>query len=323
MKFNIDVSGEDKKYLLSLFNEILSSSQWTEGKYLNMFEEAFSGYVGVKMVATSSWSGAAMAALKYIGVEGSVVLVPSNTFMATPLAVINSGARVEFVDCNKHDLCMSAEDLENKIKKFKPKAVIVVHIGGHIAFDIHEIVNLCEKKGIILLEDCAHAHGAVFKGKKAGTFGLAGMYSFYATKTMTTGEGGCLVSRDDALISYARKYINYGKYDYIVPGLNYRMNEFSAALGVWQTSKLPEIIKWKAKIARDYDRKYENHLRLPDGMSSGYYKYIVFEPIDNSTGKVYDQPCHRIMKKDYDLPNSDWVAGNHWCVPIFFKGENT
>ena len=322
MNFKIDVSRKDREYLFSFFNDVFSSNFWSEGKFVQMFEENFGNYVGAEMIATSSWAGAAMAVLEYIGVKDSVVLVPSNTFMATPLVAIKAGAQVEFVDCNTYDLCMSADDLEAKIKKFKPKVVILVHIGGHIAFDINEIVRLCERYGIILIEDCAHAHGAEFNGKKAGTFGLAGMYSFYATKTMTTGEGGCVVSTDKDLIAYGRKYINYGKFEYVVQGLNYRMNEFSAALGAWQTKKLPEIIEWKNKKAREYDRLYENRLQMPEQMTSGYYKYIVFDPVENSTGKVYDQPCHRIMRKDYDLPNTDWVAKNHWCVPLFYKGDS-
>jgi perosamine synthetase len=321
MKFKIDVSGEDREYLFSCFSEIFSTSSWSEGKYVEMFEEIFGKYVGAQMVATSTWSGAAMAVLEYIGVKDSVVLVPSNTFMAAPLAAIRAGAQVEFVDCNRNDLCMSAEDLKTKIEMFSPKVVMLVHIGGHIAFEINEIVELCEKNGIVLIEDCAHAHGAEFNGRKAGMFGLAGMYSFYATKTMTTGEGGCVVSNDKDLIAFVRKYINYGKFEYEIQGLNYRMNEFNAAIGAWQAKKLPEIIEWKNKKAKSYDSEYKSHLCLPEGMTSGFYKYIVFEPIKNSTGKVYDQPCHRIMKRDCKLPNTDWVAENHWCVPLFYKGD--
>ena len=321
MKFKIDITDEDKKYIFECYEDIFARNYWSEGKYVKEFEELFGNYVGAEAVATSSWAGAAMAVLEYIGVGGETVLVPSNTFMATPLAAVKAGARVEFVDCNKDDLCMSADDLEEKIKKFKPKAVIVVHIGGHIAFDIFEIMDISKKHGVILLEDCAHAHGAEYQGKKAGTFGLAGMYSFYSTKTITTGEGGILVSNDKALCEFARKYRNYGKFEYEVLGLNYRMNEFTAVLGVLQTRKLPKIIEWKNQKAREYDKTYKNHLKLSEGMISGYYKYIVFDPIENSTGKVYDQPCHRIMKRDYDLPNTDWVAQNHWCAPLFYNGE--
>lgn len=322
MKFKIDVSPQDKEYIYSCFEDIFNSNQWTEGKYTRQFEDEFGNYVGVKAVITSSWTGAAMAALEFVNVRNSTVLVPSNTFMATPLAAINSGAHVEFVDCNKDDLCMSSVDLEEKIKLFKPKAVILVHIGGHIAFEIYKIVEICKRYSVVLLEDCAHAHGAEYNGKKAGTFGFAGFYSFYATKTMTTGEGGAIVTDSKELFDFAKKYINYGKFEYDVQGLNFRMNEFTASLGVWQTRKLPEIIAWKNKKASEYNSIYKQHLKLPSGMISGYYKYITFETIEKSTGKVYQDPCHKYLPRNYQLPNTDWIASNHWCVPIYYKGDD-
>jgi perosamine synthetase len=242
--------------------------------------------------------------------------------MATPFSVVKARARVEFVDCNTTDLCLSFEDLKRKIDEFKPAAVWVVHIGGHIAFEIDKIAALCRDKGIILLEDCAHAHGASWNGRKAGAWGDAGVYSFYATKTITTGEGGTLVTRHPGLIEYAQKYRNYGKFDYVVEGLNYRMSEFTAALGAIQVDRLDEIVDWKNDYARRIlDPQFPNRLKFPGGMTSGYYKYITFDEIPNSTGKVYDLPCHKIMKKEYALPNSDWVAGHHWCVPLYYKGE--
>ena len=321
MNFTIDITPEEKEILYERFDKIFETNQLTEGKYTEEFESKFSSYIGAKAVATSSWTGAAMAILEFLEVRGKTILLPSNTFMATPLVALKLGAKIEFVDCNKYDLCMSVEDLEIKIKKFKPKVVIVVHIGGHIAFDILDIVSLCKKHNIALIEDCAHAHGAEYRGKKAGTFGIAGAYSFYATKTITTGEGGMLVTNNNDLIEYAKRYRNYGKFDYKVHGLNFRINEFTAALGIWQIEKLSKILEWKHMKAKKYDKIHSKRLILPKSMKSGYYKYIVFEPIDNSTGKVYDQPCHKILCHKCELPNTDWVAKNHWCVPLFYKGE--
>src|SRR3989338_10442751 len=117
-----------------------------------------------------------------------------------PLFVIKAGGRVEFVDCNKDDLCLSVEDLKKKIDLYNPKAVWVVHIGGPLAFQIDEIFEVCRNKNIALLEDCAHAHGASWNGKKPGAWGDAGVYSFYATKTGSTGEGGMLVSKNKRLL---------------------------------------------------------------------------------------------------------------------------
>jgi dTDP-4-amino-4,6-dideoxygalactose transaminase len=285
------------------------------------FEELWAAQHDAGAVATSGWTGAALAALDHAGVgPGDVVLCPSNTFMATPLAAMHLGARVEFVDCERDDLCMSPADLERKIDQHRPKAAILVHIGGHLAFRVEEIAALCRAEGVFLLEDCAHAHGASWRGRRAGTWGDAGAYSFYATKTISTGEGGMLVSRDPDLLEHARLYRNYGKPDHRAAGLNFRMSEFTAALGVVQAERLDEIVAFKNDVARrELDPVHAGRLQLPDGMVSGLYKYIVFDPIEKSTGKVYDNPCHRIMGHAVDLPNSDWVAEHHWCVPLYYR----
>lgn len=324
MKFTIGFEKSDMKVLHSYWDEIIQSEKWSEGKFTRQFEDLWSAYNGLPAVAFSSWAGGALAALDFFGVKNKTVLCPSNTFMATPFSVVKAGGNVEFVDCNKDDLCLSLEDLKVKTEKYRPVAVWVVHIGGHIAFQIQEIADFCREKGIILLEDCAHAHGANFNGRKAGTWGDVGVYSFYATKTISTGEGGMLVTKNKALIEYAQKYRNYGKFEYKVAGLNYRMSEFTAAIGCLQVARLDDIVSWKNDYARNnLDNKFTNRVRFPAGMTSGYYKYIAFEPIEKSTGKVYDQACHKIMGKDYYLPNTDWVINNHWCVPLYYKGEET
>jgi dTDP-4-amino-4,6-dideoxygalactose transaminase len=129
-----------------------------------------------------------------------------------------------------------------------------------------------------------------------------------------------LVSRNPDLVAYAKAYRNYGKPEHAVQGLNFRMSEFTAALGVVQAERLDEIVAFKNRAAREVlDRLHPNRLELPDGMVSGLYKYIVFDPIERSTGRVYDQPCHRIMGHQVDLPVSDWVAEHHWCVPLYYR----
>lgn len=322
MKFTIGFEKGDKKRLYEYFDEIIEKHQWTEGNFTKTFEEKWSMYNGCASVAFSGWTGAALAALEFFDIKYKIVLCPSNSFMATPLVTAKLGNHVEFVDCNREDLCLSYEDLKAKIEDHSPAAVWVVHIGGHIAFDIDKIAMLCREKGIILLEDCAHAHGASWNGKKPGTWGDAGIYSFYATKTISTGEGGMLVTKNGNLVEHAKQYRNYGKFNYKVEGLNLRMSEFTAAIGCVQTDRLNDIVNWKNEYAEKYlDSQYPDRVLLPDSMTSGYYKYIVFEPIEKSTGKVYDQPCHVIMGKNYHLPNTDWVANNHWCVPLYYKGN--
>src|SRR5690349_9781390 len=244
------------------------------------FEAAWAELHGLGSVATAGWSGAALAALDFAGVRGEKVLCPSNTFMAAPLAIIHSGGEPVFVDCNREDLCMSFEDFERKAELHRPRAAVLVHIGGHIAFEVERIAEYCRANDIFLLEDCAHAHGATWNGRRPGSWGDAGAYSFYATKTISTGEGGMLVSTRDELLEHARLFRNYGKPDHRVEGLNLRINEFTAAIGLVQTERLEEIVARKNQVARErLDPHYAARLELPDGMTSGLYKYIVFEPI--------------------------------------------
>jgi len=319
-QFKIGFDQRDKKRVLDCWDEILASQKWAEGRFTQLFEEKWAKWNGLDAVATSSWSGAAMACLEYFQVRGKKVLCPTNTFMATPLSVVKAGAEVIFADCNRTDLCLSYEAVVAAASKHELAAVWLVHIGGHIAFDTLRIVEFCRSKGIVLLEDCAHAHGASWNGQKPGVFGDAGVYSFYATKSISTGEGGMLVSRHPGLIEFARKYRNYGKFDHEVEGLNYRMSEFTAALGAVQVDRMDEITAWKNEVAEKHlHPRYARRLRLPDGMVSGLYKYLVFEPIEKSTGKVYDKLCHAIMNRDGSYPNAEWVVGNHWCVPLYYN----
>lgn len=317
--FRIGFDPRNKGRVLAYWDEILSGQKWTEGKFTQLFEEKWAAWNGLSAVATSSWAGAALACLEYFHVRGRKVLCPTNTFMATPLSVVKAGAEVVFGDCNREDLCLSYESVASVAAQHDLAAVWLVHIGGHLAFDTERIAEFCRARNIVLLEDCAHAHGASWHGRKPGTFGDAGAYSFYATKTISTGEGGMLVSRHPGLIEFARKYRNYGKFEHEVEGLNYRMSEFTAALGVVQMEGMERIVAWKNEMAEKHLHPlYTRRLKLPEGMVSGLYKYIVFEPVAKSTGKVYDKLCHTIMKSGGTFPNAEWVAEHHWCPPLYY-----
>src|SRR5579875_2046120 len=180
-RFAIGFDHRDRARLHALIDEVLDSNRWSEADMTARFERAWKAWNEVPAVATSSWSGGALAALHFAGVQGETVLCPSNTFMATPLAAIRAGAEVQFFDCNRDDLCMSFADFEQKAEQ-------------------HEI---------FLVEDCAHAHGASWNGRKPGSYGDAGVYSMYATKTVSTGEGGVLVTRHPELVEFARAFRNY------------------------------------------------------------------------------------------------------------------
>ena len=318
--FAIGFDPRDRRRLHALWDEVLDSQQWSQGAMVARFEAAWAEWNGLEAVALSGWGGGALAALAYAGVRGRAVLCPSNTFMATPLAIRAAGGEPVFVDCDRDDLCLSANDLEAKIERHHPRACVLVHIGGHLAFSSHRIAALCREAGVFLLEDCAHAAGASWNGRRPGTFGDAGVYSLYATKTISTGEGGVLVSGDRDLLAFARAFLDYGKPDHAVDGMNFRMSEFTAALGLIQVERLEEIVRWKNAMARAVlDPRHPSRLALPDGMTSGLYKYIVFDRLERSSGRVYAEPCHRIIGTGDHLPNTDWVAESHSCVPLYYR----
>ena len=321
MKFKINFETKDKNKLFDYWNDIIENNVWSHGKYTKLFEEKWTKLNNLSSVTFSSWTGAAEAVIKYYKLENEIVLCPSNTFQATPMVSINNGCKLKFVDCNKEDLCASYDDMKSKIEKYSPKAIWVVHIGGHISFEIEKIAKLCKENKIILIEDCAHAHGASYNNKLPGSWGDAGIYSLYATKTISTGEGGILVSKNKDLIDFSKAFKNYGKPENKIVGKNFRMSEFNAALGCVQIDRLKDIVEWKnEKVSKDI-KNYSNYLKLPSGMISGYYKFIVFDEISNSTGKVYDIGCHKIFKENVKLENTDWVNKNHWCVPMYYKGK--
>lgn len=319
---------EYREKYYKLLDEIFESNFWSDGKMTRIFEEKFQEFAGLYSCAVTSGGAGLLSVLEYVNVRGKEVIVPANTFWATAQAAKKAGAKVVYADCNQEDLCMSYDDMVSKVTP-ETKAVIIVHIGGHIAFEIEKIAKYCEEKNIVLIEDCAHAHGAEWNGKTAGSYGLAGSYSFYATKTMPLGEGGMIVSRDKDLITWMKKFRNYGKevingnivtYP-MKEGFNYRISEFTAALGIIQLEHLPVILEWKRGLAKKFDQIFQKKVVMPKGMKSGYYKYIVFdERLREETGKVFNSTDfgNEIEGITLDLPNSYWAAQHHKCAPIYY-----
>ncbi len=316
-----------RKMFYKHLDEVFDSNFWSEGKKVRQFEDKFSEYINVPSLAVSSGGTGLLSIFEYLKVKDQDVIVPANTFWATAAAVKKAGGNVIYADCNKYDLCISPEDIKKKLTP-QTKAVVVVHIGGHIAFDIEPITHLCRERNIYLIEDCAHAHGAVYKGGMAGSWGFAGAYSFYATKTMPLGEGGMVCSKDRDFLEWLELYRNYGKkivdgkVSYpIQDGFNFRMSEFTAALGLVQMERLEQIIEWKRNLAKKYDAIFERTVRMPEGMLSGYYKYIIFDYfLSEETGQVFSVTDlgTTIEHKNVDLPNSSWIAKHHKCVPAYY-----
>ncbi len=322
---------EYREEFYGLLDQVFDSNFWSDGKVTQQFEEKFQEITGLYSCAVTSGGAGLLSIFEYVDVRGKDVIVPANTFWATTQAAKMAGANIIYADCNRDDLCLSYDDLLRKVTP-DTKAVVVVHIGGHIAFEIEQIAKFCDERKIALIEDCAHAHGALWNGRTAGSWGVAGSYSFYATKTMPLGEGGMIVSRNRELISWMKKFRNYGKeviqgnivtYP-LKTGFNYRISEFTAALGIVQLERLPKILEWKRGLAEKYNQIFDRRVRFPEGMVSGYYKYIVFDyPLSEETGKVFNKTDfgNEIEGIKAELPNSYWAAEHHKCAPIYYGWE--
>jgi len=237
--------------------EVLTTGMLAQGKYVNEFEEKWALYTGAKhAVAVNSGSSAIEIPMRILGVEGKEVLVPNNTFAATAMGVVLAGGRARFVDADPASFSVRLDDLKARRTR-DTVGVIVVHIGGIVTSQIEEIRRWCDTEGLWLFEDCAHAQGSEWEGKRAGTFGVAGSFSFFATKVMTTAEGGMIVTNDDHIAEMARLFRNHGKPQPWVSyhthfGSNWRMSELNAILGLAQLNRLDEFIDWREKIARLY-----------------------------------------------------------------------
>lgn len=303
----------------ALLERVFDSGFLSEGWAVREFEEQWSAQTGgLESVAVANCGLGLVCALEFFDVRGKEVIVPTNTFMATVRAIEKAGGLPVFADCSRDDLCLTLAEVQ-RLAGANTGAVVLVHIGGHLAFESQAIADWLKAKNIPLVEDCAHAHGASFHGQAGGSFGDVGVYSFFATKTMTLGEGGMLCTKRADVAEWARSYRNYGKFEYRVPGMNMRMNEVTAALGLVQLERLPGVLQWKRELASKFDAIFPNRVRFPEGMQSGFYKYIVFDtPLTEATGTVYEVLCHEICGVKASFPNAKWVSGHHGCPPIYY-----
>ena len=219
---------------------VLYSGMLTQGEAVKRFEDAFSAYLGVKnSVACSNGTVALDLALKAIDIgPGDEVITPAFTFIATANAILYQGSKPVFADVDPRTFNIDPQDLQEKITT-KTKAIIGVHLYGQ-PFDLRAVQQICEDHHLVLIEDCAQAHGAEFNGRKVGGFGT-GCFSFYPTKNMTTGEGGMITTNDDRLAAKLRLMRNHGdtgKYNHVILGYNYRMTNIQGAIGLVQLKSL-------------------------------------------------------------------------------------
>ena len=186
--------------------------------------------------------------------------------MATALAVMHSGNCVVFADSDPTTLCLDIDDVERRVTD-STAGVILVHIGGIITPAVERLRKFCDEKRLYLIEDCAHAHGSAIDGKHAGALGVAGAFSFFPTKVMTTGEGGMVTTDSESLARQMRILRNHGKDPELEGkisefGNNHRMSEVTALLGIQQIGKAHRIIRERRNIAKFYDSRLDPIVEL-------------------------------------------------------------
>lgn len=238
------------------------SSGWVSsiGKYIQQFEDGFARFCGAKYcVSVSNGTNAIFLALKALGIgPGDEVIVPDFSFIATANAVQHTGATPVFVDIDAETLCMAPNAFKDAITS-RTRIVMPVHIYGHPA-PMHEIMEIAEARGITVIEDCAEAHGASIRGRQVGSWGTAGVFSFYGNKILTTGEGGAIVLSDPVIDGRLRLLRDHAmspikRYWHEEVGYNFRLTNLQAALGVAQLERASEIIEKKRKIFDWYARE--------------------------------------------------------------------
>ncbi len=249
--------------------KIFKSGDLVQGKYVREFETALQNYLNINYsIIVSSGTAALHLCLMALGIkEGDEVIIPAFTFPATANVIEIVGAVPVLVDINFNDYCLDVSRITSRITD-RTKAIIPVHEFGQSA-DIEHLMQIARKYDLMVIEDAACAFGTEYNGKKTGTFGIAGCFSFHPRKAITTGEGGLIVTDDCDFADKVRALRNHGissKKDFTHAGLNYRMTDFQAAIGLAQMDNIEKAIESRIEMAHSYNKLLDNceYIRTPD-----------------------------------------------------------
>ncbi|MFF4601519.1 DegT/DnrJ/EryC1/StrS family aminotransferase [Streptomyces sp. NPDC001339] len=341
-----DFPAEDIDTVLGAVRTCLETGQLAQGAQVEAFEREMAQYTGARhAIAVASGTAALVCGLRALGDRaGGEVLVPANAFYSSAAAPLLAGLRVRLADIDAGTLAPSVRTLEQAVTE-DTTGVLLVHMGGLITPDIEAIADWCAQRGLWLFEDCAHAHGSRLGGRHAGTFGVAGAFSFFATKVITCGEGGMVTTDDDELAHQVRLHRNLGKPEawrsyHTALGENARMSELHAAVGRTQLRRLDGFLKTRDALAQRYTAGLEGlpgvRPVLPPHSPVSWYKYVVMlDPsVDRQRlrarmkdagvqlgGEIYELPLDaqpvftgRIPAGDH--PVAADVCARHICLPL-------
>lgn len=324
---------KDVKNILKEIREVLTSGVLVNGKHLKMFENQLKSMAKTKYALAVNSGGTALElALLSLNIKNKEVILPSQTFIATSNAIIRAGGIPVFADIDFNTNCLDPNEVKRLISD-KTVGVVFVHMFGLIPPSILEIKKLCSKRGLFLLEDAAHAHGASINGNMAGSIGDVGCFSFFATKVVTTGEGGAITTNKKNIFEKVKSLHNHGRstdgilFDRV--GNNFRIPEISCILGNYQLKRLNEILNHRRKIAKIYfeglskinaitplsrfDDSSHSYWRfaahLSDNVDRNKFQTLMMENHKIRITWMYEPLCHLqpIFKNDKKilLPNSE------------------
>jgi perosamine synthetase len=345
------IDNEEKQEIIKVIDEnALTSAARDGGKRVQDFESSLREFLNVKhVVSVNSGTAALHAALLALNIKtDDEVLLPSFTFVATANAVVASGAKPVFVDINTKDYTIELHDLKKKISR-KSKAIIPVHLYGHPA-DLTELNEIANQHSLYIIEDACQSLGSTYKNKQTGTFGTMGCFSMYASKVLTAGEGGAIVTNEDKIADTLKMIRNHGMvegYDTRVLGLNYRLPELSAAIAKIQMKKLKTILDLRRRnsllfsnLLETIIKKYNIQIPQEDQIKKfNWYLYtlafngsddltlrdhIKKKLIENGIGVAvyYDPPVHKtpfyqkFSSLNDDLQNTNWSSEHVLSFPV-------
>lgn len=281
------------------------------GPKVHRFEEAFRTYKGARhAAAVNSCTAALHLAMQALGIgRGDEVITSAMTFCATVNAIIHCGATPVLVDCDRETMNLIPEEVERKLTP-RTRAIVPVHFAGR-ACEMEAIEHIARSNGLRVIEDCAHAIETSYRGRSAGRFGQIGCFSFYATKNVVTGEGGMILTDDDAIAARVRilalhgmsadawsRYSDsgYKHYDVVEAGFKYNMMDIQAAMGIHQLKRVEESLRRRVEIWDRYNRAFES--------------LACVTPRDPEPDTVHARHLYTILVATEELGKSrDWVLG--------------
>lgn len=336
----ISFTTEEIDEILGNMRQVLETGYLVKDQFFDRFKQLILDYSGREHCALASSDTIAQEILfKVLGLEGKTVIFQGNMFPTPVFSAVRAGCIPVYADIDMECLSISPKTLYPALDK-NVGAVVMMHSGGLFNFNLPDLRLMCREKGVLLIEDCAHSFGSRYWNLATGQMGDYGVYSFYATKPATTGEGGAVVGDDAEVIERIEMFTRYGKTEWFgapycqVMGYSARMNELLAAVGAVTLRNIGDKIKARTRVAHRYFEEIVNpNIKHFIWGEPNFYKYPVLlkgitrkEAIGkfaergiNISAGIYDFPVYQqkpIMDTNVHLPNTELFCRDHICLPM-------